>query len=286
MSHQCGTCGQNVTDQAAICWSCTGALQLDLQKIGGYRHPDGRWIPGLLADLLTAGTGTARIPQQGGPDDDDSTRRTLDSRYPATTSAAGSPGNPAAMALHHEIRTDLIGWVRCLLSDELTSPLGVNANPSQWLEQRTHLIRRHDWAPAMLADCDRHLNHAERLVDLPAALTVPCPWCTQRVAIDPEGPPVIECRCGKYGTVDWWVDQVAPPLPSEPLTLAQIPGWLRTRGYDVTAKQVEHWADRGQLPYLAGTGGQGRAREFAARTILETAEKSAARRIIPTSMTR
>jgi hypothetical protein len=296
----CGTCGQPVHDHGHLCTGCTGALTLDLQRIGGYRHPDGRWIPGLLADLLTAATGAARIPTQGDRDDDD-TRRTLDARYPATCSTAGAAGNTAALALHHEIRTDLTGWVRILL-DHVPGPCphgscaaGVrptcparhhavdpNAEPARWLELRAAAIRRHDWAPAMLADLDRHITRAETLVDLPDAITVPCPWCQRRVPIDPTAD-MIECLCKHWGTVNWWIEQVAPPLPVLPLTLAEVVPWLRTRGYDVTPKQIEHWADRGQLPAVE-RGGQGIPRRFAARTVLEVAEQSGARRVIPTSI--
>jgi endogenous inhibitor of DNA gyrase (YacG/DUF329 family) len=299
---QCGTCGQPVTDQAHICHGCTGALTLDLQKIGGYRHTDGRWIPGLLTDLLTAATGAARIPTQGDRDDDD-TRRTLDSRYPATCSTAGASGNTAALALHHEIWADITGWVRILLDDagapcsHGSCALGARPvcrlqhladeatiDPCRWLEQHAATIRRQEWAPAMLADLDRHLARAETLVDLPDALTVPCPWCQRRVPIDPDAD-IIECLCKQWGTVDWWVEQVAPPMPGLPLTLAELVPWLRTRGYDVTPQQLRTWADRGTLPAIPATAGHGITRQFDARTALEAAEQSGTRRVVPTSLT-
>lgn len=285
MTRQCGTCGAPLTDQAHLCTGCTGALTLDLQRIGGYRHTDGRWIPGLLTDLLTTATHGAVIPSQGGSADDDTTRRTLDSRWPATTAAIREPANTAALALHHEITTDLIGWVRILLGETVVPNRNPYAwtRPARWLEHRTTTIRRHDWAPAMLTDLDRHITRTERLIDLPDALTVPCPWCTRRVPIDPDAD-IIECQCGCWGVLDWWIDQVAPPLPTQPMTLAELVPWLRTRGYEVTPKQVENWADRGRLPSVGG-GGQGSTRLFAARTVLEVAEQSGTRRVIPTSLT-
>jgi len=290
-----------MTDQAALCIGCTGALQLDLQRIGGYRHPDGRWIPGLLDDLLTAAVGAARIPQQGGQDDDD-TRRTLDGRFEATTSTAGAPGNPAAMDAWHACTNALTTWVRCLL-DHLPPPCPHGscaaghrppcaaratwtdpaANPARWLEARTATIRRRDWAPDMLHDLDRHLAHAEALVDLPDAITVPCPWCQRRVPVDPDAE-VITCRCGCWGVLDWWIEQVAPPLPEEPMTLAEIPDWLRTRGYEVAHKQLRNWADRGQLPHRTDRGAKD-ARLYDAKTVLEAAERSGVRRVVPTSLT-
>lgn len=299
MSATCGACGQPVTDHAYICRGCTGALTLDLQRIGGYRHPDGRWIVGALTDLIVAATHGAVIPGQGGGTGDDA----ADVHWPATTSAVREPANMAALQLHHEITADLTGWVRVLLDgsgipcSHWTCTQGVRpvcrlqyladrayAIPAWWLERHVDSIRRREWAPAMLADLDRHVARAVRLVDLPPSLTVPCPWCAQRVAVDPDAV-FARCRCGQWGTVDWWVEQVAPPLPAEPMTLAELPAWLRTRGYEVTPKQVEHWADRGQLPHLAG-GGQGRARLFAAVTVLEVAEQSRARRVVPASVGR
>lgn len=300
MTHQrCGTCGAPVHDHAYICTGCTGALTLDLQRIGGYRHPDGRWIVGALTDLTVAATHGAVIPGQGGRGGEDPD----DHLWPATTAAVREPANTAALALHHEITADLTGWCRILL-DETGAPCThgscaaaarpacrlqhladqAAANPCWWLERHVDSIRRREWAPAMLADLDRHLTRAERLVDLPPALTVPCPTCEQRVDIDPARD-VITCRCGAWGVLAWWIDQVAPPLPAEPMTLAELPAWLRTRGYEVSAKQVEHWADRGRLPSIAA-GRQGVARRFAARTVLEVAEQSGARRVVPTSLTR
>lgn len=295
----CGTCGQPVTDQAWICTGCTGALTLDLQKIGGYRH-DGRWVLGLLADLLTAATHGAVIPGQAGGDDD--WGRTLDARYPATTASVREPANTAALRLHHEIWADITRWVRVLLDEtgigcrhgscaRGARPACMSrhlddqaaANPCRWLEQHTPSIRRREWAPAMLATLDRHINRAEALIDLPAALTIPCPWCTQRVPID-QTADIIECRCGAWGVLAWWIEQVAPPLPSEPMTLAELVPWLRTRGYEVTPIQVRTWADRGALPCIGSERGHGITRTFAARTVLEVAEQSGVRRVIPTTM--
>jgi len=285
LTHQrCGTCGAPVHDHAYICTGCTGALTLDLQRIGGYRHPDGRWIVGALTDLIVTATHGAVISGQGGRGDGDPD----DHLWPATTAAVREPANTVALALHHEISADLAGWCRVLLGESGissgTEADRAKANPAWWLERHVDSIRRREWAPAMLADLDRHLARAARLVDLPPALTVPCPTCSQRVDIDPARGDVIECRCGALGVLAWWIEQVAPALPAEPMTLAELPAWLRTRGYEVTPKQLRNWADRGQLPHLADRGAK-TARLYHAKTALEAAEQSGARRVVPTSLT-
>jgi hypothetical protein len=283
---QCGTCGQPVTD-GFICTGCTGALQLDLQKLGGYRHPDGRWIPGLLADLLTTATHGAVIPSQSGGSDDE-WGHTLDHRYPVVISEARTPANSAALDLHDEIRTDLIGWCTDLLATEVHSSLlaaRANHQPCSYLEHRITSIRLRVWAPAMQADLARHVTAAQNLIDLPPALTVPCPTCSARVEID-QTKTIIECRCKQWGTLEWWIEQVAPPLP-EPMTLREIPDWLRTRGYETTYEQLRTWSDRGLLRCTPDSGGQGRERRFAARVVLEAVEADPkVKRVIPSVMTR
>lgn len=275
----CGACGRAVHDVGTLCTGCTGALQLDLQRIGGYRHPDGRWIVGVLSDLLVTACRRDVIPGRGSGDDEDA-RRTLDHRYPATASETASPANLAALGRYRALTDTLTSRARDLTG---TTSLPAGADPCRWLERRTDTIRLRDWAPAMLADLDTHLAHAYRLVDLPPALTIPCPTCRRRVDIDPQALRT-ECRCGEWGTVEWWVEQVAPPLPVDPLTLAELPAWLATRGYEVTHAQLRTWTDRGQLPCV--TGGRGTARLYAARTVLEVVEASDVRRIIPATVGR
>jgi hypothetical protein len=282
----CPSCGQPAAD-GRICHGCTGALQHDLRKLGGYTHPDGRTIPGLLDDLLVTATRAGRIPTQGGAGAD-----------------TPDPGRGDALALWHTITNAITGWTRTLL-DQLGVPCDhdtcltgarpachrwdehqhATTDPVGWLTYRAHTIRRLEWADTMLTDLDQYVADAEKLIDRPAgAFRIPCPTCQRRVPIDPDDD-LIYCRCGEYGTVTWWVERVAPPMP-DTLTLVQIPPWLAGRGYVVTYEQVRHWADRGRMTAIVDALHRGDSRLYRPSAVLAIAEaEPKIRRVIPASVT-
>lgn len=136
VNHQCGSCGQPVTDQAAICHACTGKLRRDLLD-----------IPPLLAELdTTALRQTAMRDAPGGT--------TCRHTQPDCGCGVTLPWNPHARHAQHAIHNAVTTWCR-VLWEEAPAP-DVGQSLALWLADQTNQIRRHAWAP----DCQAGIRRA------------------------------------------------------------------------------------------------------------------------------
>lgn len=207
-SAACSVCTSPVNSGLA-CQACVDRLFDDLRLILGWTTHDGRRIPGLLVDLLVTGTNQDVMPKMGA----DIPMQTQ--REPLAVSATPSPGRLDALALHARLQREtryVLDGIREFGRGRLAQHPGIE-----------HMIRT-------LSEENGLVIQAERLVDRPdGAFRIPCPTCARRVPIDPTQD-IIRCRCGEWGTLDWWKAHVAPEIPdAETINARDGVLWLLVR---------------------------------------------------------
>lgn len=220
-------CGQPSPD-AILCRTCTGSLARSLAA-AAVIGPD---LDDAVARLLKRGSGGKRTGD--------------DNPLPIDT---------GAMDARDQLRNCLSGWVRVLLDVHPGPPYppGTIASMARWLGERTALIRQAEWAAAMLADIQRHVQAAVAVIERKPEL-VPAGTCEAcgSLLLAELGTDTVRCSCGMV-TIGIAEKRAQRAAAADVLGSAgEISGALAKIGIQVPRGTITSWASRGRLAMRPG----------------------------------
>ena len=189
-----------------------------------------RQLPGLWVDLLTPTQITnTRTPTNG------------NQRQPLS--------DPAHL-MRDAIRAMLTTWTKTLVHERhITTPPDTIRGMAHTIAVHAGWLLNTHHADQLVHDIDWVTRNARRTAapNPPHGVRIPCPGCGTRVRLDPDTDITI-CRCGQWGTLEWWRLNVAPELPDGHLDASDLVSWLLIHHQlAVAPATIRQWATRGHI---------------------------------------